>query len=66
MNSLELYRSAELRRRGGVCQPVHIVAKEVADGRQSLQRVGVIGVMGVGVVRPEAATPHLVQRAGFS
>ena len=36
MNSLGQYRSAELRRRGGVCQPVHIVAKEVAEGRKSL------------------------------
>ena len=53
-----------------MCQPVHIVAKEVADGRKSLPEqvlsLPQVGVMSVGVVRPEAKAPHLVQRAGLS
>ena len=70
MNSLGQYRSAKLRRRGGVCQPVRIVAKEVADGRKKLPKQVIsspqVGGMGVGVIRPEANAPHLVERAGFS
>ena len=48
-----------------MCQPVHIVAKEVADGRKSLSEQVTsspqVGVMGVGAVRPEADAPHLVK-----
>ena len=53
-----------------MCEPVHVVAKEVADGRKSLlEQVPSspqVGVMGVAVVRLEADAPHLIKRAGFS
>ena len=53
-----------------MCQPVHIVAKEVAGGRKSLPQQlfssPQVGVMGVGVVRPEADASQLVQKTGFS
>ena len=65
MSSLGQYRSAELRRRGGVCQTVRIATKEVADGRRSLLEQVLsspqVGIMGVGVVCPEANAPHLVK-----
>ena len=53
-----------------MCQPVHIVAKEVANGRKSLSEQVIsspqVEIMGVGVVRPEANSPHLVTRTGLS
>ena len=53
-----------------MCQPVHTVAKEVADGRKSLPEQGLsspqVGAMGLGVVRSGVDAPHLVKGAGFS
>ena len=45
-------------------QPVHIVAREVVDGRNSLPEQVLsslqLAVVGVGVVHLEADAPHLV------
>ena len=52
-----------------MCQPVHIVAKEITDGRNSLPEQVLssprVGVVGIGVVLPEVNAPHLVKRAGL-
>ena len=62
MNSLGQHRSAELMRKGGVCQPVRIVPKEVADGRKSLPEQIIsspqMGVMGP----PGGQSPTLGQK----
>ena len=59
-----------MRRREGVCKPVHFVAEEVADGIKSLPEkvlaLPLVGVMGVVVFRLDADAPHLVTRAGVS
>ena len=52
-----------------MCRADCIVAKEAANGKKTLPEQilssSQAGVMGVGVVRPEANAPHQIKRAGF-